>query len=222
MTTKSYLQLGLVALLLLLTTGERAPLAGVEGHLGHAYLFDDGGRFVRRIDGVPGEDCIMICRAGVQEPLVARFADPVHDPGVLGPSSRLRFVGPDTVRESLEKTGVLDPARHGGIKALRYLAKGSSYGGVLDFSRNGKHDIRDELFYVTQSDSGELLVHNRYNYGNYLWGASARELGVPLCLVIIGTHLQNFFGSQTSRWHLDSPDDVRSIRAGFYWNGSIR
>ena len=220
---KPYLLLCLAALLLLLsTTGEEATLANIEKSIGYAYLFDDGGQFVSRIDGVPGGNLVLIRRDGAQDPLIARFADPVHDPGLLGPSSRLCFVGPDTVRGSLEKTGVLDPTHHGGIKALWYLAQGSSYGGILDYSRNGEHDIRDDLFYVTQSDAGELLVHNHFNYGNYLWGASARELGVPLFMVILGTHFQNFFGSRTSRWHLDSAEDVRSIRAGFHWSGSTR
>ena len=217
------MRLGLrIVVIFLLAVGPQVSLGTVQGRQGRAFLFDAAGLFLDRIDHIPGADLVVVLDELAHNPLVARFADPEHDPALLGPATRLCLAGPDEVRGSLAKSGVQDPVRHGGIKALWYLARESSYGGVLDFSRNEVYGLRDDIFYLTQSKSGELLVHNRFNYGNYLWGASAHELGVPIPLVIIGTHVQNFFGSRLSRWHLDSRDDVRSIRAGFYWGRELQ
>ena len=66
------------------------------------------------------------------------------------------------------------------------------------------------------------MGQNNYNFGNYLWGAAARTLKVPLGLAKLGAHYNNIMtdpenqNKPMNQRTLDSPDDQRSIEAG--WN----
>jgi len=85
--------------------------------------------------------------------------------------------------------------------------------------------LRDELswtvsgktLYVTKTKKDGYVAHNGYNFGNFLWGAGANALGVPMSLARFGAHLNNFFNDPKYKGHLDSKDDQYSIKAGFNW-----
>ena len=184
---------------------------------GSSFLFDEDGFFLSRVEYDGAEGCIVFRRDASDAPMVIRFASPDEDPFRLTPETQLYVVPADTIHASLDKSGATDPANHGCIRKYVYITRNSDYFGLLDFSRNGQHDIRDGVLYVTETVKEGLLAHNRYNYGNFLWGAAAHELHISLFMTVIGANVQNFFCSPSGRWHLDTKDDQLSIRAGYHW-----
>jgi len=74
----------------------------------------------------------------------------------------------------------------------------------------------------------KMVGHNNYNFGNFLWGASARALRVNLALTSAGAHLNNYLNdvnNQGRGWlerDLDSYDDQFSIFLGWYWRNQIK
>ena len=70
---------------------------------------------------------------------------------------------------------------------------------------------------VMYVDSDGKVAHNGYNYGNFLWGAGAKRLGVPRKIAKIGADVNNFLHDVESRFHLDSKDDQKSISMGINW-----
>ena len=182
---------------------------------GRSFLFDEGGKFLARVDYPGAEDCIVYC---APDPVVIRLADPVEDPTRMGLETQLYVVPADTIATSLARSGASDPANRGCIKSYVFITKGSDYYSYLDYARNGQHNIRKNVFYVTGTTKEGLLAHNHYNYGNFLWGASAHQLRIPLFMTIIGANVQNFFCSPSGHGHLDSKDDQLSIRAGYHWS----
>lgn len=181
---------------------------------GRSFLFDGNGLYLSRVDYAGAEDCIVYCKP---EPVVIRLADPVEDPTRMGLDTRLMVVPADTIITSLARSGASDPANRGCIKSYVFITKGSDYYSYLDYARNGQHNIRKNVFYVTSTPREGLLAHNHYNYGNFLWGASAQRLRIPLPMAILGANVQNFFCSPTGHGHLDTKDDQLSIRAGYHW-----
>ena len=90
--------------------------------------------------------------------------------------------------------------------------------GNLDYTGNGRNNIDTEnTLYMTHTGRDGHVVHNGYNFGNFLWGASADALGVPHWLASLGAHANNFFNDPNFKWHLDSKDDQHSIRIGYNW-----
>ena len=61
------------------------------------------------------------------------------------------------------------------------------------------------------------VAHNAHNYGNFLWGAAAKALGVPESVAKAGAHIHNLFLSHEYKGALDSKDDQHSISIGYNW-----
>lgn len=94
---------------------------------------------------------------------------------------------------------------------------------------NGKMDPREHFtsnatFYVVP---GTGKAYNRDDFGNFIWGRAAHELGFSLFDLLIGAHVNNAIhyllnenqnlGSNT---FLDSPADQRAIRDGVIYPNS--
>ena len=78
-------------------------------------------------------------------------------------------------------------------------------------------DIVDGPFlYVTYTKSEGFVAHDAHNFGNFLWGAAANQLGVPLWIAKLGAHFNNFFDPHYNH-KLDSTDDQFSITIGYHW-----
>ena len=194
------------------------PCLRVDKEEGDDFLFDDTGSYLCRVQSPSVSKQLFLWQGYGTRALSARFADPVHDPSTIGLNTQVRIVSSDEIQASLEKTGVFSSDCHGFFKALRFMYVNSGYGGVLDFAVNGQHDIVKDVFYITQTTVEGNVAHNNYNYGNFLWGATADELGIPLFLARLGAHINNFFLSPDTKGGFDTKDDQFSIRAGYHWH----
>lgn len=184
---------------------------------GDNFLFDEDGCFLASVSCPYLKGCLLLSQGEGNDMLAARFADQEHDPELIGYGTRATLVRQDTIRSSLEREGAFEAANHGFFRGCRYLIKASHYGGQLDFAKNGRHGIAPNVFYLTQTVPEGLVAHNCFNYGNFLWGAAAREAGVPLWVARLGAHFNNFFLSPDTQGSFDAPDDQFSIAAGYHW-----
>lgn len=89
----------------------------------------------------------------------------------------------------------------------------------MDFTGNGLNNIdaSGRSLYVTATRKDGYIAHNGYNFGNFLWGAGARMLGIPGIIARLGAHINNFFNDLKTKWHFDSKDDQLSIQQGINW-----
>ena len=184
---------------------------------GNCFLFDTAGFFLSRVRSNRDSCSVVLLRPLGTEPLVARFADQVRDPLLVDYSMRVQEVGQESISSSLGQVGAFLPENHGFFRGCGFLLHQSNYGGLLDFAANGCHDIFSNVFYITKSSREGTVAHNMFNFGNFLWGATAREVGVPLCIARLGSHYNNFFLSPDTKGTFDSSDDLFSISAGYHW-----
>lgn len=193
------------------------PTLTVDWEEGENFLFDEGGFYLGRVDAPSGAERIILWQGYGRDPIVAQFVDPENDPATIDMSTQVSLVSKERIRASLEEAGAFDPSHHGVFKGSRYLARNSGYGGVLDFAVNGRHGVYDRVLYITQTLQEGYMAQNNYNYGNFLWGATACELGVPVLWAQLGAHFNNFFLSPDTKGTFDSRDDQFSIRMGYHW-----
>lgn len=180
------------------------------------FLFGNDGSFLTRLVLPDFDGCVVMLQEDGEDPVVARLADPVHDPESIGNDIRLRLVTGDRIVGSLDTAGVMPGDQHCGVIAgFMFLASNSYYYGPLDFARNGLHDIHPNELYLTHSRKEGFVAHNIYNFGNFLWGAAAHGVGVPLLIARIGAHIHNLYHRHG---RLDSSDDQFSIGCGYHWD----
>ena len=184
---------------------------------GKDFLFAADGRFLSRVRSGQDESTLFLWQGEGQPPVAARFADPKYDPRHVGPGSRAVLVPKEYITGAMDSCGAEHAARKGLFPGCWFLLKNSSYGGTLDFAVRPEYGISSHTYYLTYTEKEGCLAHNHFNFGNFLWGASAREMGVPLWVTCLGSHFNIFFLSPDSRFHLDSADDILSIRAGHHW-----
>lgn len=182
---------------------------------GDSFLFGPDGSFLARVHYGQASGKIVFIQDG--DPLLAGFADPEGDPKFIDYNTKVELAAPESVASDLERAGALDVGNQGFFRGMCYLARHSRYGGRLDFAANGCHDIFSDVFYITKTDPEGLVAHNRFNYGNFLWGATAHQLRVPLFIARLGSHIDSFFLSSSTRGSFDTPDDIFSICAGYHW-----
>lgn len=194
------------------------PELRVDPEEGENYLFDETGCFLSRVQATRSKQRLFLWLGYGTPPLSARFADPAHDPATIGMHTQVRLVTPEEIRTSLEEVGAFSAGHHGFFKGSAYMYRNSGYGGLLDFAVNGQHDIIDQVFYITRTLPEGYVAHNHYNYGNFLWGATACELGIPLFWSRLGAHFNNFFLSPDTKGSFDAMDDQYSIRTGYHWH----
>lgn len=183
---------------------------------GTCFLFGPDGKFLTRIDAEGLQNCLVKLPDGGKEPFVARFADPVEDPTLINIGTDVKLVSKSYILESMLKCKARTTGLRGLVPGSLFLLRFSNYGGELDFASNGKYGIYRHELYFTHTPEGNV-AHNNFNFGNFLWGASAREAGVPLIVARLGAHFNNFFLSPDTKGELDSPDDQFSITCGHHW-----
>lgn len=190
-----------------------ADSASISEHT--CFVFDSTGRFEGRIEMPDYFRCVLIRKKDGSGSVMARFADPEHDPFLIDSTTRITFVDRRYIRSLLKKAGAKRGLAHGILLGSFFLAARSGYGGRLDFAGNTEYGIEDCVFYVTHSRKDGYVVHNKFNFGNFMWGASAKSMGVPGFLARWGSHFNNFFLSPDTKWTLDSKDDIFSIKHGY-------
>ena len=117
--------------------------------------------------------------------------------------------------ESILKEGGLNFAdlRSQSLKNKIGYAKEQSRGtdATLDFvNYKGVQEISPYKLILTGSQ-GNYLAHDKFNFGNFLWGMAMRRMGMPRWLVLAGSHWDCY---RTTK-RLDSFDDQRSLWFGY-------
>lgn len=74
--------------------------------------------------------------------------------------------------------------------------------------------------YIVPDEKGNLTGHNKYNFGNFLWGGAAQSVGLSLPAAQAGAHYNNFLNDDKTRGQLDSQDDQFSIEQGYNYRKS--
>ena len=201
---------------------EASHLCGQDPHLspdpldGDAFLFAADGRFLSRVRSSYEGGSLLLWQGDSLAPVVARFSDPGYDASHMGPDKRVHRVMKEEIADAMVKCGATEAVIKGYFPGGIFLWLNSAYGGLLDFAIRPEYGVSQDTYYVAETEEG-TVAYNHYNYGNFLWGASAREMRVPLWMTRLGAHVNNFFLSPDSRFRLDTPDDQFSIKAGYHW-----
>ena len=66
--------------------------------------------------------------------------------------------------------------------------------------------------HIAKTKSGNF-AHNSMNYGNFLWGAGMKSLGISGITARIGAHVNSIMTGDG----IDTKDDQKSIKLGIEW-----
>ena len=112
---------------------------------------------------------------------------------------------------------------------MDFMATQAVGGGSLDFSVGPL--LEDYQKYGASGDAvapslvyflpeGDNVAHNQFNFGNFLYGFSGRQLGVALSMLKIGGHINSLVNSAQNGYkpQLDSSDDQYSIEKGYFYS----
>ncbi|MFW6225206.1 MAG: hypothetical protein ACOC4B_02975, partial [Bacteroidota bacterium] len=173
------------------------------------------------------------------------FVDPENDMKSIesGDINELYIAENKTILKDLDRAGVNKEENKGFIDGPLYLKNHSDAGlnsGELDFVIQseifGSYYLGDEKIavglpsnklYITKVND-KMIAHNNYNFGNFMWGASANALDVSLWLTLLGAHINNYLNDINNNgksWYkrdFDSKDDQLSITLGWYWRKSLK
>lgn len=191
------------------------PESSAEGSV-YVCVYDAGGNFSGYSEGSIGT--IVHDPGFGAEGEVISLADPLKDPMLVLKGSSLEIVSKGDVIYSLKKVQAYEKINHGLIRGLLYLKRESDYYGLLDFARNGDHPLSRGTYYVSHTPQEGAIAHDNYNFGNFLWGAAAQAVGVPLWIAKLGAHINNM---KFTKGKPDSPDDQLSISAGYHFAASL-
>lgn len=183
---------------------------------GNSFLFDGSGTYLGKVAAGEHEVSVVVDRGFGSDPLSARFSDSEKTPLQIDGHTALEVVSTEALKADLDKAGAFEANHHGLIKGMWFLWCESQFGQKLDFAENSMYDIYPGKLYVTKAGEMGAIVHDNYNFGNFLWGAAAYEVGVPRWIALLGSHVHAFF-SPYSWGNFDSPDDIFSIRSGYHW-----
>ncbi|MBQ6302262.1 MAG: hypothetical protein IJK75_07740 [Bacteroidales bacterium] len=147
-----------------------------------------------------------------------RFADPKNDVADLknGTITKIQFVQEKEIISMLSKAGAFNEENKVENTESRYgyIKKESPNNGKLDFALTGipnnYSDYDQSLFLV------DGVAHNRFNFGNYLWGAAGKALGLTSLELRAGAHYRALTQNGEDGYHnqFDSRDDQFSIKMG--------
>ena len=157
-----------------------------------------------------------------------RFADPENDVEDLknGDITKLQFVKESDIISMLSKAGAFDKenktVNNDITDRYDYILKEGVGGGKFDFSYTGiPNQYPDASIDPLNIPSTMLFLvdgvaHNHMNFGNFLFGAGGKSLGITLPELKFGAHYNSLFKSNTNGYgsQLDSKDDQYSIRMG--------
>ena len=149
-----------------------------------------------------------------------KFADPKNDVSDLknGTIDKVHFVQESEITSMLSKGGAFTEENKIANSDSRYgyIKEEGKGRGKFDFSVMGipqqysDINVSKILFLV------DGMAHNHFNFGNFLFGAAGRALGLTMVELSAGAHwralTQNGKDGYPSQF--DSPDDQRSIRKG--------
>ena len=190
------------------------------------YIFNSDGTFSGDVIEAPGEDvCLFSNYQGKGFDLEFSFADPEDFTNrLITPEDlaneivpidengeylidRVEIIGKFEIQKELIDAGVFDP-NPGSIEFMKSGSRGSS--APLDFSAKASILDRKHTLFLTEDSEVGLVGHDYRNYGNFLWGASSKVLGVANPVARAGAHTDAYLNEN----HFDTRDDQYSISLG--------
>jgi RHS repeat-associated protein len=112
---------------------------------------------------------------------------------------------------------------------LDFIASQAVAGGSFDFSvgplldnylKFGASGDALEISKVYFLPEGDVVAHNQFNFGNFLYGYGGHNLGLSIEILRIGAHVNSLVNSANNNYtsQLDSHDDQFSIIKGFQYH----
>jgi RHS repeat-associated protein len=152
------------------------------------------------------------------------FADPENDSKAIkdGTVTQIVIVDEKQIANIIGQAGALDPNNKN--SRWSYISAEGRGGGRFDFSvtsipanfpgANASSFGRFSPFLFLPK--GESLVHNHFNFGNFLYGAGGNALGFGTATLMAGAHYNSIANSGTNGYpgQSDSDDDQKSIYSG--------
>jgi hypothetical protein len=153
-----------------------------------------------------------------------------------GTINKVVSVNKEQINQMLKNSGATNPVN--GIPGVNLLymnnnsdkkdnLSGTEY-GKLDFSFRGIPQMFDKQGAVSNPNNypspllfipeGDTHAHNQMNFGNFMWGAAANSLNVPLGTALTAAHINS--RKTTGEW--DSKDDQLSITLGWQYRQRTR
>jgi hypothetical protein len=160
-----------------------------------------------------------------------KFADPKNDVKDLkgGTINKVQFVQESEIISMLSKAGAFTKENKTTNNDLAdrydYIKEEGVGGGKFDFSYNTSTGIPNQYPDASRdplnSPSSMLFLvdgvaHNHMNFGNFLFGAAGRALGLTLFELKMGAHYNSLANPDKNNYkrQLDSSDDQFSIKMG--------
>lgn len=133
--------------------------------------------------------------------------------------SKVSFISPSEIRDMTTQSNIAKICSQ--THYVKYLyALLESRGGNLDYANLGvlqnyigEHGMPIVDYY------GTYIAQNIFNFGNFLWGISMRDLNIPYSHAVFGAHLDALMhvDINTGKHKLDSADDQLSILLGYFY-----
>ena len=154
------------------------------------------------------------------------FADPKNDVADLknGTINKVYFVQESEIISMLSKAGAFNKENKIANADSRYgyIKQEGVGGGKFDFSYTGIPNQYPEASPAPQDHPSSMLflvdgvAHNHMNFGNFLFGAAGKALGLTSFELRMGAHWNSLVNSSSNgyRPQFDSDDDQFSIQMG--------
>ena len=154
------------------------------------------------------------------------FADPKNDVADLknGTINKVYFVQESEIISMLSKAGAFNKENKIANADSRYgyIKQEGVGGGKFDFSYTGIPNQYPEASPAPQDHPSSMLflvdgvAHNHMNFGNFLFGAAGKALGLTSFELRMGAHWNSLANSSSNgyRPQFDSDDDQFSIQMG--------
>ncbi|HOJ25017.1 MAG TPA: RHS repeat-associated core domain-containing protein [Bacteroidales bacterium] len=157
-----------------------------------------------------------------------KFADPKNDVNDLknGVIKKIHFVQEEEIISMLSRAGAFNQenktASNDMANRYDYIKEEGKGGGKFDFSYTGIPNQYPDASANPLNTPAPMLflvdgvAYNQMNFGNFLFGAAGKALGLTSFELQMGAHNNSVFNSSTNGYksQLDSPDDQYSIRMG--------
>ena len=143
----------------------------------------------------------------------------IGDDNIMPLYSKVSFISPTEIRDMTKQSNIAKICSQ--THYAKYLyALLESRGGNLDYANLGVlQDYIGEHGMPTVDYYGTHIAQNIFNFGNFLWGISMRELNIPYSHAVFGAHLDALMhvDINTGKHKLDSADDQLSILLGYFY-----
>ncbi len=154
------------------------------------------------------------------------FSDPKHDFEDIKNKviNKIQFVQEGEINTMLSKAGAFDKENkvYSSNGRYSYVLKEGKGGGKFDFSYTGIPFQYPEASRYPLDDPSHIMflvdnvAYNHMNFGNFLFGAAGKAIGLTVKELRIGAHINSLINSESNMYkpQFDSRDDQKCIVMG--------